>query len=111
MDTVLHHATDDRVPATTAWVMATAFSITMLSLTVLYRSLQSAIDHPNQYRKLVAGTLVAIPLALGIAAWQPSPPVMLAAYSLLLLNLWWTSVATWLRSDAPMQGWPPQQES
>jgi low temperature requirement protein LtrA len=111
MVNVLEHATDDRVPATTAWVMATAFSITMLSLTVLYRSLQSAIDHPNLYRKLVAGTLVAIPLALGIAAWQPSPPVMLAAYSLLLLNLWWTSVATWLRSDAPMQGWPPQQES
>ncbi len=106
MVSMVEHATDDHVPAGTAWLMSGAIAAGLLWLVLVARTLQDYERVPELYGP-IAGTLTAAAaLVLFIGWWQPAPWLMLLALLVVLAGTWFTAAYRWMHLDDPESALP-----
>ena len=106
MVSMVEHATDDHVPAGTAWLMSGAVAFGLVWLVLIARTLEDYERMPELYGP-VAGTLItAASLVLFIGWWQPAPWLMLLAIFMVLSATWFTAAYRWMNLEDPEAALP-----
>ena len=84
MVSLIEHASDDRTPTSSAWLIAGATAAMAAALAALVSTMES-----HAGRRLVPVLLLAVSgVALALGALRPSPLVLAAGLSLCLLVVW-----------------------
>lgn len=94
---LVEHATDERSPASTTWLLAGSVTIMLLSLILIMRALADYDRLVSVYQPVVAATAVGALVALLIGWWRPSPVLLVLAIAAIPAAIWWFAVDRWLR--------------
>lgn len=98
MVSLIEHAADSRTPTGTSWLIAGATAGILASLAALSTTMP---HHPG--RRLVPSTLAAgAMIALILGAIRPTPVVLAASLSLVLLTVWFESFVRHARHGTSM---------
>jgi low temperature requirement protein LtrA len=100
MTSLIGHAHDPNVPATTAWLLAGAVAVGLTALVPTALALEDAVRLPEVYRK-IATTFVVGALAALAAGWlQPAPWLLALLLSAILGIVWLVAIGRFLRAHA-----------
>ncbi len=106
MVSMIEHAADDHVPASTAWLMSGAVAFGLVWLVLIMRTLADYHRLPELYSP-IAGTLIAAAsLVIFIGWWQPAPWLMLVALLVVLSAAWFTAAYRWMQLEDPEAAMP-----
>ena len=94
---LVEHATDERSPASTTWLLAGSVTIMLLSLILIMRALEDYDRLIRVYQPVAAATAVGALVALFIGWLQPSPILLVLAIAAVPAAIWWFAVDRWLR--------------
>ena len=100
---LIQHATDDRAPAATAWLLAGSVALGLVSLAVIVRTLRDYDRLNKVYRPTSILMLGAAGVALLIGAWRPAPLVLVIALGAIYFVVWVFAVSRWLGTDEAAQ--------
>ena len=100
---LIQHATDDRAPSATAWLLAGSVALGLVSLAVIVRTLRDYDRLNTVYRPTSILMLGAAGVALLIGAWRPAPLVLVIALGAIYFVVWVFAVSRWLATDEAAQ--------
>jgi low temperature requirement protein LtrA len=100
---LIQHATDDRAPAATTWLLAGSVALGLVSLAVIVRTLRDYDRLSTVYRPTSILMLGAAGVALLIGAWRPAPLVLVIAPGAIYFVVWVFAVSRWLATDEAAQ--------
>ena len=106
MVSMVEHASDDRVPAGTAWLMSGAVAFGLVWLVMVMRTLQDYERVPELFNPTAGTLLAAASIVLFIGWWQPAPWLMLLTLWLLLSATWFTAAYRWMHLNDPEAALP-----
>ena len=99
MVSLIEHATDDRAPVATTWLLAGSVALGLVSLAVIVRTLRD-YDRLNMvYRPTSIAMLGAAGVALLIGGWRPAPIVLVISLGAIYFVVWIFAVSRWLGTD------------
>lgn len=101
MVSLIEHASYERTPDATAWLLAGSVALGLLSLIFKMRTLADYDRLPTIYKPLTRVMAPAAAFALITAVWAPAPWVLALSIVVLLLWVWLFAVSRWLRLDDP----------
>ena len=105
MVSLIEHATDDRAPVATTWLLAGSVALGLLSLAVIVRTLQDYDRLNAVYRPTSIAMVGAAGAALLIGAWRPAPLALVIALGAIYFVTWIFAVSRWLGTEeAAAQG-------
>lgn len=107
MVSMVEHATDDQVPAATAWLMSGAVSFGLVWLVLVMRTLKDYERVPELFNPTAGTLLAAASVVVFVGWWQPAPWLMLLAILLVLSATWFTAAYRWMHLDDPEAALPP----
>ena len=97
---LIGHAGDDRTPAATAWLLAGAVALGLVSLILTEQSLADAERLDAVYRPFRAALALAAAASL-VAGWARPAPWLLGLVLVAILSVLWLFAARrFLRADA-----------
>jgi low temperature requirement protein LtrA len=99
MVSLIGHANDDRTPAGTAWLLAGAVALGLLSLIATEQTLVDAQRFDAVYRPLRIALAVGAAAALAVGWARPTPWLFGLALVAILLVLWIHAARHFLRTD------------
>lgn len=106
MVSVVEHATDDRVPEATAWLLAGSVALGLVSLILIVRSLEAFERIPGVYGPVV-GALAAASVASLFVGWlRPAPWLLALALVAILSVVWLFAIGRWVRVRDPQERVP-----
>jgi len=101
MISLIEHAGDDRAPAPTAWLLAGAVAVGLVSLVVTMHSLADYRRLQQVYQPVSYALFAAAAAAL-LVGWARPVPWLLALLLVAILSaVWMFAVDRWLRLDNP----------
>jgi hypothetical protein len=100
MVSLISHASDDRTPATTAWLLAGAVGLGLLAVTVAEQALVDADRLAAVYRPLKPVMAGAAAAALAVGWARPAPWILALLLVAILSVLWIFAVSRFLQADA-----------
>ena len=100
---LIQHATDDRAPAATTWLLAGSVALGLVSLAVIVRTLRDYDRLNTVYRPTSILMLGAAGVALLIGAWRPAPLALVIALGAIYFVVWVFAVSRWLGTDEAAQ--------
>ena len=100
MTSLIGHAHDPHVPATTAWLLAGAVAVGLTALVPTALSLEDAARLPEVYRKIATTLLIGALAALAVGWWQPAPWALALLLSAILVIVWLVAIGRFLRAHA-----------
>jgi len=100
MVSLIGHASDARMPASTAWLLTGSVALGLLALTFAEQSLVDADRLAAVYRPLRLATAGAAALALVVGAIRPAPWLLALLLVVVLSLLWFFAVTRFLRAGA-----------
>lgn len=106
MVSMVEHASDDHVPAGTAWLMSGAVAFGLVWLVLVMRTLQDYQRVPELFNPTAGTLLAAASIVLFIGWWQPAPWLMLLALWLVLSTTWFTAAYRWMHLNDPEAALP-----
>jgi low temperature requirement protein LtrA len=106
MVSMVEHASDDHVPAGTAWLMSGAVAFGLVWLVMVMRTLQDYERVPELFNPTAGTLLAAASIVLFIGWWQPAPWLMLLTLWLLLSATWFTAAYRWMHLNDPEAALP-----
>lgn len=96
MLSLIEHASDSHTPVATAWLLAGAVSVSLLSLAVLMRTLEiydrlrPVYHYTSFFMAAMSGGVLLI------AVWRPAPLVFALLLVAALSAVWWFAMIRWL---------------
>jgi low temperature requirement protein LtrA len=100
MTSLIGHAHEPNVPATTAWLVAGAVAVGLVALVPTALALEDASRMPQVFRK-IAWTLVIGAVTAVVPGWlRPAPWVFALLLSAILVVVWLVAVARFLQAHA-----------
>ena len=106
MVSMVEHATDDQVPAATAWLMSGAIAFGLIWLVLVMRTLEDYTRVPELFVPTAGTLLPAAAMILFIGWWQPAPWLMLLAIWIVLSATWFTAAYRLFHLDDPRSALP-----
>jgi low temperature requirement protein LtrA len=103
MVSLIEHATDNRVPDSTAWLLAGSVALGLVSLALIVRTLRDYDWLISLFRPVSILLLGAAGVALLLAAWRPAPLVFTIALAAIYLVVWTFAVHRWLGTEEAAQ--------
>ena len=100
MTSLIEHAHDPSVPATTAWLLAGAVAVGLTALVPTALVLEDAVRLPEVYRKIATTLVVGALAALGVGWLQPAPWALALLLSAILVIVWLVAIGRFLRAHA-----------
>jgi low temperature requirement protein LtrA len=100
MVSLIQHAGDDRTPAATAWLLAGAMAVGLVSLVFTEQTLAEARRLDAVYRPLRVALAVGAVAALAVGAARPAPWVLGLLLAGIMVALWVFAAGRFLRADA-----------
>ncbi len=88
MVSLLEHATADRTPAATAWLLSGSVVVTLAAIVVACTALPADEFPPGMVRSIAPTFSGAAAILIIVAAFRPAPLVLVSAVSLVLLAAW-----------------------
>jgi len=101
MVSMVEHASDDRVPAASSWLMSGAVAFGLVWLVLVMRTLQGYDKVPELFNPTAWTLLASAGVVLVIGWWRPAPWLMLLAVWLVLSVTWFTAAYRWMHLDDP----------
>jgi low temperature requirement protein LtrA len=108
---LVEHATDQRSPAATSWLLSGSTALGLLALVAIMRNLQDYERLPTLYRPVSASLIVASAVALAVGWLRPAPWLLTLSLVLILAAVWALAVWRWLHLDDPTQALPGTEPS
>lgn len=99
MVSLIEHATDDRAPVATTWLLAGSVALGLVSLAVIVRTLRDYDRLNTVYRPTSIAMLAAAGVALLIGTWRPAPLVLVIALGAVYFVIWIFAVSRWLGTE------------
>ena len=100
MTSLIGHAHDPHVPATTSWLLAGAVAVGLTALVPTALALEDAARLPEVYRKIASTLLVGALFALAAGWLQPAPWLLALLLSAILVLVWLVAIGRFLRAHA-----------
>jgi low temperature requirement protein LtrA len=97
---LIEHAHDASVPATTSWLLGGAVAVGLLGIIANASALADAERLPAVYRPLAASMAIGAVAALGVAWLRPPPWALALSLDAILVGLWLVTVARFLQAGA-----------
>ena len=88
MVSVIEHATTDRVPAATTWLLTGSTALGLVSLVLIMRTLQDYDRLKTVYRPTTLAMLVGATIALLLGVWRPAPLLLVVALATIHSLVW-----------------------
>ena len=101
MVSMVEHASDDRVPTATAWLMSGAVAFGLIWLVLVMRTLANYEKLPELYAPVAGTLLAAASVVLFVGWWRPAPWLMLLALFAVLSVAWFTAAYRWMHLEQP----------
>ena len=106
MISLIEHGSDSRTPVGTAWLLAGAVSVSLLSLAVLVRTLKDyeRLRHIYHYASIFMTGVAGVVLL--VAVWRPAPIYISLLMVAALSIVWLFALVRWLMttdSDQPIE--------
>lgn len=103
MVSIVEHATDARAPVATTWLLAGSVAVGFVSLATIIRTLGdyerlAVVYHPTSLVMLGAAAA-----ALLVAAWRPSPLILVVAMTVIQSLVWVFALSRWLSTEEAAQ--------
>jgi low temperature requirement protein LtrA len=101
MVSLIDHATADRTPAPTAWLLSGSVSMGLLALVVIIPQLEDARRLPQVYQPLRLALVIAAAASLGLGGLRPRAWVFALLLFVVLSVVWFYAITLWVkRTDA-----------
>jgi low temperature requirement protein LtrA len=101
MVSLIEHATDDRTPAPSAWLLSGSVAVGLLALVAIIPALTDAERLPQVYQPLRAALGLAAISAIGIGALRPRPWALAALLVAVLSTVWFFDITLWVKRTDP----------
>ncbi len=100
MVSLIEHATDDRTPKPTAWLLSGSVAVGLLALALIIPALADADRLPQVYQPLRVALLLAAVTAIAVGALRPTPWVFALLLVAMLSAVWSYTIMLWIKRTA-----------
>lgn len=111
MVSLIEHASDDRAPLETAWLLSGSVAVGLLALTVIMSALEDSERLAEVYRPVAMALGAAALVSLVIGLLRPAPWALAALLVATLMSVWFFAIMRWLVSTDPDEGVPALDRS
>lgn len=101
MVSLIEHASDDRAPKATAWLLSGSVAVGLLALIVIMSALHDAARLPQVYRPVSIALVAAAAVALVVGWLRPTPWVLALLLVAALSAVWFFAIIRWLAAAGP----------
>jgi low temperature requirement protein LtrA len=110
MVSLVEHATDERAPAATSWLLTGSIAIALISMVLIMLTLADYERLPELYQPVVRSVVVAAGVVAAIGFIRPAPWLLLLLVIIVLTALWTYAVnVAWRTYDDPRVIYPNAQ--
>lgn len=111
MVSLVEHGSDSSAPAATAWLLTGSVALGLVSMVLLFRTLNDFDRLPTLYRTGSTSLLIAAAVVLVLGWWAPAPLVLASSVVVLLALTWVGAIRKWAAMPDPEIAYPNRTES
>jgi low temperature requirement protein LtrA len=111
MERLIEHASDDRVPVETAWLLSGSVAVGLLALAVIMSALEDSERLAAVYRPVAIALGAAALVSLVIGLLRPAPWALAALLVATLMSVWFFAIIRWLVATDPDEAVPALDRS